>query len=305
MSLKDLYDSIDLDTIEGFITEQQEEHVSLDFKEVNDSTMDKADRKNFAKALSGFANSSGGIIVWGVQACKQNGDEHDYACDLPGIDDAPLFVQKLNEHEGTMVTPIVEGVESAVIPTGKGPHGFAKTFIPESDLGPHQAKSGITQYFKRSGDSFYKLEHFDIADMFGKRRRPVLSFKYDLQYMNRMIGISFSIENTGRGTAKAPYLAVKFGPGLSRHPYESKGLPPYPGRIAPNWIHYGAEEGKVIHPGIRLHVGECAMREEVIEGGVPEESYIDYKISSEDVALVEGRVIFPQEQLIRLLNPRG
>lgn len=293
MSLKDLYDSIDLDTIEGFINEQQEEHVGLDFKEVNDSTMNKADRKNFAKALSGFANSSGGILVWGVQACKQNGDEHDYACGLPGIDDAPLFVQKLNEHTGSSVMPIVEGVENAVIPTGKGSHGFAKTFIPESDLCPHQAKAGITQYFKRSGDSFYKMEHYDIADMFGKRRRPALDVSYEISLWSKdKLRVRIWLENNGRGTAKSPYIALV----KDFHTAElqsATGLPLLPGVRVGGWKAYGSQEGVVIHPGAKIFITQYGVPITPVAPQSPYEITFHCEVAAEGVPVREVELVVP------------
>jgi len=33
---------------------------------------------------------------------------------------------------------------------------------------------GEDRYYKRGGDRFYKMEPFDVADMFGRRRAPVL-----------------------------------------------------------------------------------------------------------------------------------
>ena len=47
----------------------REENLYLDFKKAADGKgpATKPDRKNLSKALSGFANSEGGVIVWGVQ----------------------------------------------------------------------------------------------------------------------------------------------------------------------------------------------------------------------------------------------
>lgn len=51
------------------IDEQQEEYLFLDFKLKTDPrspNLSKDDKKNYAKALSGFSNTSGGIIIWGI-----------------------------------------------------------------------------------------------------------------------------------------------------------------------------------------------------------------------------------------------
>jgi hypothetical protein len=84
-----------------------------------------------------------------------------------------LFISRLNELTGLAVSPIVNGVKHKPIQTSPN-KGFAVTLIPESDSGPHMAKLGEDRYYKRSGASFYRMEHFDIADMFGRRQRPSL-----------------------------------------------------------------------------------------------------------------------------------
>jgi len=45
------------------------EKLHFDYKEKNDRSkpeLDESDKKNLAKALSGFANSGGGVLLWGV-----------------------------------------------------------------------------------------------------------------------------------------------------------------------------------------------------------------------------------------------
>jgi predicted HTH transcriptional regulator len=65
------FERIDLNEVNDYVAAQQEENLVLEFKSVNSADLSNADdKKNLAKALSGFANSSGGIIVWGVEARK-------------------------------------------------------------------------------------------------------------------------------------------------------------------------------------------------------------------------------------------
>jgi len=64
MNIYDTYLDLDFSRLKEFLDIEQEENLYLDFKTVNDSRLtNRYDKKNFAKALSGFANSSGGIIA--------------------------------------------------------------------------------------------------------------------------------------------------------------------------------------------------------------------------------------------------
>ena len=66
-----------MDAIEDFILTRKSEELFLDFKRsANDGdqdTLDSGDWKNISKAISGFGNSEGGVIVWGVSCGKVKG----------------------------------------------------------------------------------------------------------------------------------------------------------------------------------------------------------------------------------------
>ena len=126
--------------------------------------MSRNDRKNLAKAVSGFANSDGGIIVWGIDA-RRNANGIDCASGKSEIQNVDLLLIKLNEHTGQAVSPFPDGVMHKPIKTGSS-SGFVITLVPASSRGPHMAKLEEDRYYKRSGDSFYRMEHFDLEDMF-------------------------------------------------------------------------------------------------------------------------------------------
>ena len=105
------------------------QQVRLDFKLINDAKMSSSDdKRNFACALSGFANSSGGLIVWGVDA-RKNSEQIDCAVGLKPIDKVALLVSRLNSLTGEAVEPIVEQVQHRAI-ISSGNQGFVLTLVP-------------------------------------------------------------------------------------------------------------------------------------------------------------------------------
>jgi len=289
MTLVEQFDALNLDAINEYLATGQEEHITLDFKIVNDADLaNRDDRKNLAKAISGFANSSGGLIVWGIDA-RKNADGIDCAQNPQPIDRLPRFITRLNELTGEAANPLVDGIQHKPILDGND-GGFAVTIVPESDSGPHMAKLGEDRYYKRSGDSFYRMEHFDLEDMFGRRKKPklVLTSRIDAKGLDTSIFIG--VENVGRGTARAPYLAFNvtwpFRPSL----YGQSGLPKLQ-----NGQHleyrYGANLNIVIHAGtahdvIRLDLGVNPRAEIIPDADI----IIEYEISAEDAQLVKGIV---------------
>jgi len=307
MSLHDIYLSIDLEDIQNFISEGREEDLHLEFKRINEPNLsNNDDKKNLAKALSGFANSSGGIVIWGIDA-RKNHDGIDCADEPVPIQNLQLFLTRLNEFTGTFVSPIVEEVEHRIVEVEQESNtGFVLTYIPESGIGPHMAKSREYRYYKRSGDSFYKMEHFDIADMFGRRPKPNLHFQYDLRLGSssgnrRDVNIVFGIKNTGKGIAKYPYLKITLNEAYTIRVHESPptnhiALPEIQSPIGDqsNTRYYGATGDIVIHPNTLLDI--CDIRVQVRNDMVVDEIedvIIQYTLHAEGINPKEDEVEIP------------
>lgn len=97
MHLEARFEFIDLTTIESFLADQQEENIHLDFKTA-DAQLVRDDRQNLARALSGFADSEGGLIIWGIEA-RPNHQKVDCASGKREISPLSLFLSKLNQHD--------------------------------------------------------------------------------------------------------------------------------------------------------------------------------------------------------------
>jgi hypothetical protein len=67
-------------TIDQFISEKISEELFVDYKRVTkegaSSMLEQSDRENLARAISGFGNSEGGIIIWGVD-CRNDSQRGD------------------------------------------------------------------------------------------------------------------------------------------------------------------------------------------------------------------------------------
>src|SRR5579871_4078524 len=80
---EDIFERLQKDgekAIDEFIMTQQSEEMFLDFKRSanngDGTVLSDKDRNNLAKAISGFGNSEGGVIVWGIE-CKRDIDGAD------------------------------------------------------------------------------------------------------------------------------------------------------------------------------------------------------------------------------------
>ena len=313
MDIHTSFSSISLANIENFINTSQEENLFLDFKEATSADLSaKDDKKNLAKALSGFANSSGGLIFWGIDA-RKNENGVDCAVAKKPIKDIFNFIARLNALTGESVIPLVDSVQhKAVIETAS--QGYAVTLVPASDAGPHRALGGLNHYYKRSGDSFYRMEHFDLEDMFGRRKKPLLSLDSVLRRGSVIggqgdprttyeINIIVGIRNQGRGIAKYPYLALRV---ISPHHLEKPWNTVTPNLnlqalndwdVGGEFQRFGATDSVVVHPHTFLQVAriKVSLSQETL---VLEDIVIDFEIAAEDFPLKRATWTYSGEKLL-------
>ena len=186
------------------ISEKTKEGLYLEFKTKKDRSNGKLgdwDKSQFSRALSGFANSDGGVMIWGIATNKR-----EEACDLKPISGIHEFLAGLKKSILHSTQPVVDGVLlEAVSSAENSEEGYLKCFIPSSYKTPHRAMLAEREYFKRTTEGFYRLEHFDLDDMFGRRPRPdldVIVSPKGAKSGEVIEEIGFGLINNGRGLAR-------------------------------------------------------------------------------------------------------
>lgn len=192
----------------------------FDYKTKQDartSELEESDKRNLAKAISGFANSGGGVLLWGIKEGS--------SLQLKPIAQIETFLKNLLELGGLATNPAVQGLDGYCLPSASDSNaGFAAIFIPESPLPPHRVVLKIptiqNHYYIRSGSSFVVAAHSQLEDMFGRRPRPKLTIKQKGDFLRTLPGqlrwrIVFDVVNEGRGIAKHVCLQFPSGNGRS------------------------------------------------------------------------------------------
>lgn len=177
------------------------------------------DRKNLAEAVSGFANSDGGVIVWGVKAHAGSKDDANVASELKSIKNLSLFISDLQKMTAELITPAVVGVEHSKIEELPGSDtGYVVTYAPRSEGEPHMARAKDQhRFYYRSGSSFQKMEPFMLADRYGRRPHPKLEIvctgqcdlgRQHLEGEGYVFSLMIGVKNTGLGLALHPALEI-------------------------------------------------------------------------------------------------
>ena len=205
-----------IDLVSSWTDEGYHEDLHIDFKRKSkaaSATPNDDDRRNFSRALSGFANSDGGVVVWGIGAPGTGtGVRTSHTIRDPG-----RFSEALDSLVSRLVSPPVEGVQNVVImEDDESSRGYVVTYIPKSDLAPHRAEAeGTKQYYKRYGDSFKSTEHYELEYMFGKRLqcRPNVFWDIDARTDSRGVlhgELRIGVNNLGRAIARFVCLRARY-----------------------------------------------------------------------------------------------
>ncbi len=223
--------------IDELIQTRKSEELFLDFKRSADQgagpRLHTTDSNNFAKAISGFGNSEGGVIVWGIE-CSKDRDGADVASTKFALEDAAAFVSRLEGAVSRCTVPPHSGVRSVAISSKTGKNGFAISFIPKSNSAPHQTIPDL-KYFMRAGSDFVPVPHAVLAGMFGRRPAPRLGPMYvfscpTIESLAICFEVGIVLRNEGPGIARDVFLTLmgKSMPGKGSLAFQSHDLE--------NWI---------------------------------------------------------------------
>ncbi|MCJ2099020.1 helix-turn-helix domain-containing protein [Methylobacterium sp. E-046] len=314
--MRELFDRLSKEGEPGIrrlIAERMQEGVQLDFKQKGDPRkggFDANDKKILAKAVSGFANSAGGLLVWGVNAEKgPDGIDCAQAPAAP-IAQIDLFLSEATTLVGQLIQPRHDGIQLRSVPSASAPgSGYLLIYVQRSERRPHRSEaSGQKQYFKRAGDSFFEMEHYDIEDAFKRFAVPDLRLTWRVDPIirdgdgNTVCELVLQLKNVSEVTAKYPYLDLKghiFGEIRSQPRFE------YRQRQEGDWLCFVAMPDHVINPGTSSSVAE-------IRSGIVLRSYglyelnnarqgrylnLEYRLGCENTRQRSGRLDLPLEGL--------
>ena len=122
------------------------------------------------------------------------------------------------------------------------------------------AKLGEQRYYKRSGDSFYQMEHFDLEDMFGRRQKAKLEILPEHKTIeNGVEEITIALLNTGRAVARHAGFIMRFqNVDIVNISDQMKNISAV--NAGKPVVQYNNDIG-VIHPnGIRINLGAIRVR---------------------------------------------
>lgn len=240
--------------------------------------------KYWSKALSGFANTGGGVLIWGIDARPDPTTRIERADSLSHVINPLKFKTRLNQLSQHSNDPPVIGVSVNEYQDPANPgEGFIVCFIPESSFKPHRAKKCTGEpYYIRIGDRFEIVPHPLLRQLFFPQLHARFELDVGIDWRNSVkqsqLKIQAALINVGTRTAKDVFVVVQGAPKLE--------LSPFPfwkktGSLIHNCIAF--EAGRSIHPGATspLFSAEHSTAATVLDKGhspavVPDQSGLNF-----------------------------
>lgn len=160
-------ESYDIEFIESLIINEIEESINIDFKSAD--ALDKADKKKaeISKDISAFANSNGGIIIYGINEKNHKADS------LSFVDGNNYTKEWLEQIINSTIYRTVPGIK--IFPVRKDGE-IEKTIyivkIPESIEAPHMARD--KRYYRRYNFESVFMEEYEVRNMYFKKSKSKL-----------------------------------------------------------------------------------------------------------------------------------
>jgi hypothetical protein len=161
---KDIYDFSD---VQSLIDNQIEESIHLDFKAGGALSKEPAKKKELSKDVAAFANSDGGIIIYGLS------EQNHVASSFSYVDGNEFNKEWLEQLINTAINRRIDGIE--IFPIRKD-NDFLKTVyivkIPRSVDAPHQSQD--KRFYKRFNFESVMMEEYEVRQLYGRKIKSEL-----------------------------------------------------------------------------------------------------------------------------------
>lgn len=174
--------------LQWLIDNQVQENIHLDYKDSR--ALSKSNISEICKDVSAFANSDGGMIIYGIRE-DENG--HFPKNIDAGVDNKIINKEWLENSINSNINPKIEGVIIKQISVSDEASAFVVS-IPKSYRAPHQEGSKRV-YYKRYNFKSAPMEHYEILDI-QNRKSMILPF-VSVVIKNKGGIIFLEVENIG------------------------------------------------------------------------------------------------------------
>ena len=165
--------------VKDLIDEGETEGQYLECKAPTEPRLTNESKTKLARSASGFANSGGGVIIWGVSTTKHAHTGLDVLTEIEPIGNVRRLAQQIDRDLPRLTNPHLGYEESRILHRVQAEtRGIAITYIPPTEGDPVQSTTDRTFYI-RTGDEFHEMPYDTLQRMFTGAQAPVLRPVFD------------------------------------------------------------------------------------------------------------------------------
>jgi hypothetical protein len=181
--------------IDRLIRDGVQEDLHLDYKE--SPAIDRSKRNELAKDVSAFANSDGGILIYGVIESNNLPVSKD-----SGVDHTAYSREWIEQVISSNITPKIDNIRIVPIPVSSS-NSIYCVEVPKSYRAPHQAPD--KKYYKRFNFQSVPMEDYEINDVRSRHQIVAPLMNFDVEIESGVV-VSMVVSNMG----SLPALDVTF-----------------------------------------------------------------------------------------------
>jgi hypothetical protein len=200
--------------VQELIDAGQPEGPYLEAKAPTSPQLTRDQKSQFAQAISGFANTGGGVILWGVSTTRHAHSGLDVLTQAEPLGNAAHFAHEVDTAAPTLAYPGLPYIPSQVLRRrSSDTRGMVVTYVPRTAGDPVQSVSDRRFYF-RSGDDFPEMPYDMLRRMFSATASPDLAPIFDARLVELNEDQSWSIPilllNQSSAAARDAKIHVEF-----------------------------------------------------------------------------------------------
>jgi len=312
-------DEWDESYLQSLIRDQVQENIHLDYKgsEALDNT--EAKKNEISKDVSSFANSDGGILIYGME------ESGHIPTRINGVVVAPGKREWLEQVINSRIQPKIDGLKIKQIDLTSQP-GHA-VFVIQIPIGftAHQAHD--FRYYRRYNFQSVPMHDYEVKMVINRFREPVIELNASTDHGKEVslpidgeLQLVLEIENRGKVSAKSALVKI-FLPTTFRQTtsgeWSELPITEYAGHgVRPFEVFIGPPIFPPIYPGIRFRI-LGPNTSDIIRILSPDEVYqvaaesmerrieipIFYEIYAEDMAANKGKTVLRiQNSFLRVIQ---
>jgi hypothetical protein len=226
----------------SLVAEGETEGLYLECKSPSSPQLNRDLKVTLAKAISGFSNTSGGVLVWGASTTKHQHGALDVVSQLEPIAHCANFMRQVNRAAITASSPRAADLESrAILEKEGGSRGLVLTYIPQTKGDPVRSNED-DQFYVRSGDEFTIAPYELVKRLFAATDSPDLSLVFGKDL----------VKTEADGTWKIPLLITNRSSAVARDMKISVTVknPTACAQIALD----GFNDASAVNPGVKIFI---------------------------------------------------